>query len=56
VFKWGIFGVVVASWGIAFFEYMFQVPANRLGYRETGGSFNLVELCTTLLIATTLSN
>jgi uncharacterized protein (DUF486 family) len=20
------------SWGIAFFEYMFQVPANRLGY------------------------
>ncbi|MBI1370757.1 MAG: hypothetical protein GC162_19145 [Planctomycetes bacterium] len=23
---------VVASWSIAFFEYMFQVPANRLGY------------------------
>lgn len=23
--------VVVASWGIAFFEYTFQVPANRLG-------------------------
>ena len=20
------------SWGIAFFEYMFQVPANRIGY------------------------
>jgi uncharacterized protein (DUF486 family) len=25
--------VVLASWGIAFFEYCFQVPANRIGYR-----------------------
>lgn len=24
--------VVVVSWGIAFFEYCFQVPANRVGY------------------------
>ncbi len=23
--------VVVVSWGIAFFEYCFQVPANRIG-------------------------
>jgi uncharacterized protein (DUF486 family) len=23
--------VILASWGIAFFEYLFQVPANRLG-------------------------
>jgi len=23
---------VVASWGIAFFEYLLQVPANRIGY------------------------
>jgi uncharacterized protein (DUF486 family) len=23
---------VLASWGIALFEYMFQVPANRIGY------------------------
>lgn len=22
----------LVSWGIAFFEYMFQVPANRIGY------------------------
>lgn len=22
----------LASWGIAFFEYLFQVPANRIGY------------------------
>lgn len=25
--------VILASWGIAFFEYCFQVPANRIGYR-----------------------
>ncbi|MBV9948018.1 MAG: DMT family protein [Myxococcales bacterium] len=25
---------VLASWGIAFFEYMLQVPANRIGYRS----------------------
>jgi uncharacterized protein (DUF486 family) len=23
--------VIVVSWGIAFFEYCFQVPANRIG-------------------------
>lgn len=25
---------VLASWGIAFFEYMIQVPANRIGHGE----------------------
>ena len=24
--------VILVSWGIAFFEYCFQVPANRIGY------------------------
>jgi len=28
-----IWGVVLASWGLAFIEYCFAVPANRLGYR-----------------------
>ena len=27
-----IFAVIVVSWGIAFFEYCFQVPANRMGH------------------------
>ncbi|MFO0658473.1 MAG: DMT family protein [Polyangiaceae bacterium] len=31
---------VLSSWGIAFFEYCFQVPANRLGY----GTFELGQL------------
>jgi uncharacterized protein len=26
--------VILASWGIAFFEYCFQVPANRWGYEH----------------------
>ena len=28
--KWYV--AAVASWAIAFFEYLFQVPANRIGY------------------------
>ena len=24
----------MASWGVALFEYLFQVPANRIGYTE----------------------
>ena len=39
-----IFAVILISWGVAFFEYTLQVPANRLGFRETGGPFSLVEL------------
>jgi uncharacterized protein (DUF486 family) len=27
------FVAALVSWGIAFFEYMVQVPANRIGYR-----------------------
>lgn len=34
--------VILASWGIAFFEYLLQVPANRIGY----GYFNAAELKT----------
>lgn len=46
--KWfealGLFGIIVLSWGIAFFEYLFQVPANRIGFQENGGPFSLVQL------------
>ena len=34
--------VVLVSWGIALFEYCFQVPANRLGY----GVYNAAQLKT----------
>src|ERR1700677_3209597 len=37
-----LFKVIVISWLIAFFEYCFQVPANRIGSYE----FNVVQLKT----------
>lgn len=40
----GLVAVILISWGIALFEYMLQVPANRIGFREHGGPFSLVEL------------
>lgn len=42
----GLLVVILISWGMAFFEYLFQVPANRIGFTENGGPFNLVELKT----------
>jgi len=29
--------VILIAWGIAFFEYCFQVPANRIGFRVLDG-------------------
>lgn len=40
----GLMSIILISWGIAFFEYIFQVPANRMGYTQNGGSFNLWQL------------
>jgi len=34
--------VILASWGIAFFEYMLMVPANRIGH----GHFSAAQLKT----------
>jgi hypothetical protein len=42
--KLGLFSIIMISWGIAFFEYCFQVPANRIGFVGNGGPFTLVEL------------
>lgn len=42
----GVFSIILISWGLAFFEYVFQVPANRIGFDENGGPFNLVQLKT----------
>jgi uncharacterized protein (DUF486 family) len=40
----GLFGIILISWGIAFFEYCIQVPANRLGFLENGGPFSMWQL------------
>lgn len=39
-----LIGVIAISWGIAFFEYCCQVPANRIGFEGNGGPFNLMQL------------
>ena len=41
---WPLIGVIAFSWGIAFFEYCCQVPANRIGFEGNGGPFSLVQL------------
>ena len=42
----GLVGIIAISWFIALFEYIFQVPANRIGHAEHGGPFSLFELKT----------
>ncbi|MDZ4148845.1 MAG: DMT family protein [Flavobacteriaceae bacterium] len=46
--KWfenlGLIAIIFISWGLALFEYFFQVPANRIGFKENGGPFTLLEL------------
>src|ERR1700750_1361694 len=49
-FSWGkslgLFSIILISWGLAFFEYLFQVPANQGGFKGNGGPFTLVQLKT----------
>jgi hypothetical protein len=43
--------VIFASWGIAFFEYMFQVPANRLGFQHyTLPQLKIIQEVITILV------
>lgn len=46
--KWfenlGLIAIIFISWGLALFEYFFQVPANKIGYKENGGPFTLMQL------------
>ena len=42
--NWPLIGVISFSWGIAFIEYCFMIPANRIGFVDNGGPFNLMQL------------
>lgn len=42
--KYGLLAIVLFSWGLALFEYLFQVPANKYGFKDNGGSFSLWQL------------
>jgi uncharacterized protein (DUF486 family) len=47
--KWFI--AALASWGIALFEYMLQVPANRIGYTELSlGQLKILQEVITLSV------
>jgi uncharacterized protein len=42
---------VLASWGIAFFEYMLQVPANRIGFTTLDlGQLKVIQEVITLAV------
>lgn len=42
---------VLVSWGIAFFEYLIQVPANRIGYTELSlGQLKILQEVITLSV------
>lgn len=41
---WPLILIILASWGVAFFEYSVMVPANRIGFNGHGGPFNLMQL------------
>ncbi len=58
---WPLIGVIALSWGIAFFEYCCQVPANRIGFQGNGGPFSLVQLkviqeCVSLCVFAVVAN
>ena len=45
--------VILASWGIALFEYIFQVPANRIGsYEWSVPQLKILQECITLVVFT----
>lgn len=48
---WPLYVAVLASWGIAFFEYCLAVPANRIGYASgtfTGQQLKVMQEVITL--------
>lgn len=48
--------VILASWGIAFFEYIFQVPANRIGAEKfTVTQLKIMQECITLAVFTVIT-
>src|ERR1700733_8348847 len=47
---------ILASWGLAFFEYVFQVPANRIGSETLSlTQLKIVQECITLVVFTVIA-
>ena len=56
---WPLIAIILLSWGMALFEYMFMIPANRIGSQITGGPFSLMQLkiiqeCISLFVFTVI--
>lgn len=48
--------VILASWAIALFEYIFQVPANRIGSNEWSVTqLKVMQECLTLIVFTAVA-
>ncbi|MBO4306917.1 MAG: DMT family protein [Bacteroidales bacterium] len=41
---WPLILIILSSWGLAFVEYCFLIPANRIGSQINGGPFSLMQL------------
>ena len=54
--KWGLLAFIVISWLIAFFEYCFQVPANRIGHEYfTAAQLKTIQEVITLVVFSVFS-
>jgi len=48
-----LLAAIIVSWGLAFFEYVFQVPANRIGsYHFSLTQLKIIQECITLVVFT----
>jgi uncharacterized protein len=48
--------VILASWGLALFEYIFQVPANRIGSQQWSVTqLKIMQECITLVVFTVVA-
>ena len=46
-----LFFVILFSWGIAFFEYVLQVPANRIGFQYYSlGQLKIIQEVITMIV------
>lgn len=41
---WPLILVILCSWAMAFLEYSFMIPANRMGSQINGGPYSLMQL------------
>ena len=48
--------MILASWGLALFEYVFQVPANRIGSEQWSvPQLKILQECITLVVFTVIA-